>query len=409
MRAVFFKLLFLWGCTIAIHSACATLQRWDLKSLSSAPKSAPGPSSLQEPGMRALFFEGVPWKGKPTRVFAWYGLPANAGNEKFPAMVLVHGGGGTAFADWVRRWNERGYAAIAIDTCGNIPSSDPAARTSASTSPSTRDEIGGGPPCWDASFDQLSWPVSDQWTYHAVIDIILANSLLRSFSEIDPHRIGITGISWGGYLTAIVASVDDRFRFAIPVYGCGFLGEDSSWLPNFKKMGEANAHQWLSLWDPSVYLPQAKIPFLWVDSTNDVHYPLESLKKSYLLARGHRTLSVHLRMVHSHEAGEAPKEIYAFADQMLKGGAPLAIIKCQQRRGQRIKVKYKATIPIVRAELLYTADNNQWKDRKWQVSEAEVDAHEHIISTLVPVEATAYFVNLIDSRGLIVSTEHQTL
>ena len=36
-------------------------------------------------------------------------------------MVLVHGGGGTAFAEWVKAWTSRGYAAIAMDTCGQIP------------------------------------------------------------------------------------------------------------------------------------------------------------------------------------------------------------------------------------------------------------------------------------------------
>jgi hypothetical protein len=36
-------------------------------------------------------------------------------------MVLIHGGGGTAFADWVRLWTGRGYAAIAMDLCGCVP------------------------------------------------------------------------------------------------------------------------------------------------------------------------------------------------------------------------------------------------------------------------------------------------
>ena len=37
------------------------------------------------------------------------------------AMVLVHGGGGTAFDAWVRAWVKAGYAAIAMDTCGALP------------------------------------------------------------------------------------------------------------------------------------------------------------------------------------------------------------------------------------------------------------------------------------------------
>jgi len=47
-------------------------------------------------GVKALTFEGLPFRGRPTRVFAWLGLPSVQNDEKLPAMVLVHGGGGTA-------------------------------------------------------------------------------------------------------------------------------------------------------------------------------------------------------------------------------------------------------------------------------------------------------------------------
>ena len=66
---------------------------------------------FESKGVRGIFYDGLPWKGKPTRVFAWYGSPPVPKETKLPAMVLVHGGGGTAFADWVRLWTGRGYAA----------------------------------------------------------------------------------------------------------------------------------------------------------------------------------------------------------------------------------------------------------------------------------------------------------
>ena len=58
----------------------------------------------------------------------------------------------------------------------------------------------------------------DQWVYHAVAAVIRANSFIRSLPDVDPERIGITGVSWGGFLTCIAASIDDRFKFAAPVY-----------------------------------------------------------------------------------------------------------------------------------------------------------------------------------------------
>lgn len=80
---------------------------------------------LSEEGISGLFFAGVPYRNQPTRVFAWLGLPEGASaQQRVPGVVLVHGGGGTAFARWVRWWCARGFAAIAMDTCGAMPLPD---------------------------------------------------------------------------------------------------------------------------------------------------------------------------------------------------------------------------------------------------------------------------------------------
>ena len=78
-----------------------SLPTWDLSHLSIPPREFPAPG-FEEKGVRGLFYEGLPWKGNPTRVFAWYGAPEHKPGEKVPVMILVHGGGGTAFDDWVR-------------------------------------------------------------------------------------------------------------------------------------------------------------------------------------------------------------------------------------------------------------------------------------------------------------------
>jgi dienelactone hydrolase len=367
---------------------------WDFKQLSSPPKVHA--ATTQEPEVRALYFDSVPWKGRPTRVFAYYAAPAG---NKLPAMVLIHGGGGTAFAEWVRIWNKRGYAAIAIDTCGNLPET---AEKGKPWNPAKKHHEFGGPEGW-GGFAQIDEPVTDQWTYHAVAASVLAHSLIRSFPEVDPKRIGVTGISWGGYLTDIVSGVDPRFRFAAPVYGCGFLGEDSAWLKNFAQMGRERAGKWLSLWDPSVYLPNSKMPMLWVDGTNDFAYPLPSLQKSYRLPRGPRTLAIRVRMKHSHPDGAIPEEIAVFADSILKKAAPLARIT----KSSGTMVEFKSKRPVVKAELNFTKDEGRWQDRKWESVPANLDAKAHKASAQIPSGVKAWYINLFDNNGLVVSSEHQ--
>jgi dienelactone hydrolase len=375
---------------------------WDLNVLGNPPATYPAPG-FEEAGVKALFYEGLPCGGKPTRVFAWYGAPAagapGAGGTKHPAMVLVHGGGGTAFANWVRLWNERGYAAIAMDTCGCIPRG---------TYGHWERHDMGGPAGW-GGFDQTGQPPADQWTYHAIADVVLAHSLIRSYPEVDADRIGITGISWGGYLTCIAAGVDPRFKLAAPVYGCGYLGENSAWLDNFSKMGPETAAEWLSRWDPSVYLPRAAMPMLWITGTNDFAYPMDSLQKSYRLPTGPRALCIRVRMPHGHgPAGEGPEEIRAFADSILDGGAPLPSIIDQGRENNEVWVKFKSQNPVATAELTFTKQTGKWQDRLWETAPATIEAQAGAAKATLPEGVAVYYFNLFDEKGRAASSEHQT-
>ncbi len=59
-------------------AALAAQASWDFEKLSKAPAVHPAPG-FEAAGMKALFYEGVPWKGNPTRIFAWYGAPKAEG------------------------------------------------------------------------------------------------------------------------------------------------------------------------------------------------------------------------------------------------------------------------------------------------------------------------------------------
>lgn len=387
------------GRTLAEQVAAPAAVTWDVGALSKPPREYPAPGfSAQD--VRALFYDGLPWKGKPTRVFAWYAAPERKAGEKVPAMVLVHGGGGTAFDEWVRLWTKRGYAAISMDTCGCTPGGQHNKRP--------RHEM-GGPPGW-GGFDQMSDPVQDQWMYHAVADCILATSLVSSYPEVDADRVALTGISWGGILTCIVAGVDARLKMAAPVYGCGYLGDNAGW---GKGRGpEESRERWLELWDPSHYLAAARMPMLWIVGTNDFAFPLPSVQKSYRLAPGPRTLSIRVRMVHGQGQGAAPEEIAAMADSLFKDGQPLAKITGQGVDGKYAWVAFASARLIAKAELNYTCDKGAWKDRKWETAAAGgfhvLAAAAGEVKAAVPDGATQYYFNLIDERGLIVSTEHVT-
>jgi dienelactone hydrolase len=366
---------------------------WDLIALSKVPHY----QWFQQGGqICSLFYEGQNYKGKPTRVFAYFASPAtldgkNTDPRRFPAVVLVHGGGGTAFKEWVRLWAERGYAAIAIDLAG----CDPGRK---------RLPDGGPGQSHEEKFGTIDEPVQNQWTYHAVANVILAHSLIRSFEEVNPDRTAVTGISWGGYLTCIVAGLDNRFKAAVPVYGCGFLHDNSTWLNEFAKMTLKQKAKWVRLWEPSMYIASASMPVFFVNGTNDFAYPLDSYAKTYGLVESERNFRITVNMPHGHQQGWAPIEIGLFIDEHLKNGPPLPKILRPQYRNNRIRAKVKAETKLISAALHYTAGTGPINKRKWQTVSGHLEGSS-IVTTPPPGEPTVWFLTVKDERGVVVSSE----
>lgn len=365
---------------------------WNMEPLRATPSFTIEPGD----GLREIYFAGEPFKDQPTRVFGYYAAPKEH-NGKAPAMVLVHGGGGTAFAEWVELWTARGYAALSMDLAGCGPNCE-------------RLPDGGPGQDEDSKFSAIRDGVRAAWPYHAVAAVVRAHSVLAAQPEVDPDCIGITGISWGGYLTCIVAGLDDGLKFAVPVYGCGFLHDNSAWLPTFAKMPEDDRALWIETFDPSRYLRDARLPMLWLNGTNDAAYPLDSYRKSYRLPPGPRSLCVTVRMPHGHEPGWAPVEIGLFADHHLCGGPPLPSIGPARLEGSESDARLCAEVSPEAGQpmLHYTEQTGAWIDRDWQSVPADVDGHR--VSAALPAQRPLVaFLTITDSRAATVSTEHLEL
>jgi dienelactone hydrolase len=327
-------------------------------------------------------------------VFAYYALPEFR-KGPVPAMVLVHGGGGKAFKEWAELWARAGYAAIAMDLAGRGPDGEPL-------------PDGGPDQTHKQKFDDITGGVKNAWPYHAVANVLRAVSLIRSFDAVDAERVGITGISWGGYLTCIVSGLDKRLKAAVPVYGCGFLHENSAWLDTFAKLSPADKQAWVENFDPSTYLPGCAMPILFVNGTNDFAYPLDSYRKSYRLVTGPRTLCVTVEMPHGHPQGWAPPEIMVFADSVLRKGRPVPRFESLTRTGRSVVGTYRSRTPVKGAQLHYTTDRNTWNKRKWHSVDADTERNT-VRATLPDAEVSAYFLTVADQRGMIASSEHEEL
>ncbi|MBC8289576.1 MAG: acetylxylan esterase [Planctomycetes bacterium] len=362
--------------------------------------------------IRSLTYRNEHFNGKPTDVFAFYATPGSISGDKskdknLPAVVLIHGGGGTAFAEWVWLWANRGYAAIAMDLSGRRPD---APKFDLKTGElirrrveRTRLEHGGPEADHIAKFQNVGGDNTDDWQFHAVAAVARAHSLIRSFPEVDADRTAVTGISWGGYMTCLVASIDDRFKAAVPVYGCGFLYDGESVQRRLiDSLDEEKRAEWIRVYEPSAWLPKCRVPILFVNGTNDKHYPLSSYVRSFNLVKSPKQIRIAVNMRHSHQAGWAPDEIGLFIDQHIKDGKPLPKISSPKTEKNEVTAEVSSDLPVKKVQLHFTTDTGPLVERKWQSHDASLSGKT--ISASIPAEASIWMLSVTDSRNAMVST-----
>ena len=389
------KCLFILLCLFsAIGHAQIKGTLWDVKGIYDVPKY----QTVSTDSVISIIYQGLTYKGKPKNVFAYYATPGTLSGDKsrdknLPAVVLVHGGGGTAFKEWAILWAKKGYAAIAMDLRGNGPG---------------KKHIDGG-------FDELNSitpyftitpDVYEQWMFQAVADVILANNLIRSFPEVDVNRTAITGISWGGIITCLMVGIDQRYKAAVPVYGCGYLLQNSSMRAELLKLSETDKQMWVKQYDPSNYIAKTKIPMLFLNGANDPHFYLDSYAKTYSLVKN-KNLSIKIGLRHNHHSGWLNDETFIFIDSYLNNATPLAKIASPKVTQGSITAAFISKTPVTKAMLNYTTDTaSVLMKRNWQSVRAEIKAG-HIIAPLLPTGTTIWYLSLFDNRSLQVSSPLQ--
>lgn len=360
-----------------------------LGTLTAPPAWEKIPGRSDGPNLRAIYFDTLPYKGRRTKVFAWIGFPTNR-TRNVPGVVLVHGGGGTAFKKWVQRWNARGFAAISIAVEGQTDERDAAAKDRDNPSGWKRHRWAG--PRRIGIYGDSDQPLQDQWMYHAVADTILANSLLRSLPAVDPDNVGVMGISWGGVIVSTVIGIDDRFAFAIPTYGCGNLAEAAN------QYGRAlgNNQVYRQVWDPMLRMHRVRVPTLWFSWPGDKHFPLDKQAACYRAAPGPHLAALVPGMRHGHRPAWQRPESYAFAESVVHTGMPWCQQTAVELDGGRARIRFRCTKRVDKAILIWTADGGFTGNSRWQTSAAKCQQNRDCVTVevMLPPGTTAWFVNL---------------
>ena len=339
----------------------------------------------------AIFYDSE--VGNQSKVFAYIGVPKGATEENpVPAVVCVHGGAGIAFSEWVKLWNDKGYAAIAMTLTGDGPDA---------TATSTDLHPYRGVHCWGN--DAFLADYKSAAMYQNVLNVIRAHNVLRSYPGVDETKIGITGISWGGVTTTTTIGVDQRFLWAAPVYGAGYLDESETYFASYFTDADNTV-----AWDPANFAARSNVPTLFVNSDSDMHFSVNSTTKTAGVMDKAK-ISIHHKYGHDYTRGWGRPEIYTYADAMVNGTDPFMTFTSQTVTDNTLTACYTLpdNVSIASVSTYYITEDKlpYGGEITWNKITDYTDSGSSI-SVSVPEGATFVYASVTDSNGSVISTNY---
>ena len=192
-----------------------------------------------------------------TKVEAWFYPPQPGSDAKWPLILTIHGGPhgmhGYAFNPSVQYYTTRGYAVLAVNPRGSA---------------------GYGQQFADGCIND--WGGGDYKDLMAALDFAL-----KKYPRIDANRLGVTGGSYGGFMTNWVVTQTTRFRAAVAVASLSNLVSFyATSLYQDLVHAEFDGFPWaddnfqtLWKWSPLAHIAKVKTPTLLLhgERDNDVH------------------------------------------------------------------------------------------------------------------------------------------
>ena len=238
---------------------------------------------------RYLTYKVGRFKGTDSRVAAYYSFPNKPG--KHPAFVWTHGGGQRAEKNRSVYFAKQGFANIDVNWLGRPVKEDIEINTDWGKVDPTQ-----GPRFYskalrkgwkvnlqpdEFSIDPIASPRNSNWILLSMAGR-RAITFLEKQTQVNADRIGFTGYSMGGMITALTA-IDPRLKAVAPfVGGTGFKDVDfpGGIVGSSKRQQFQNLEMYQNVIDPQSYWPHVKCPVAFITSSNDFHSTFERIYRS---------------------------------------------------------------------------------------------------------------------------------
>lgn len=362
--------------------------------------------------VRKLIFHSYDYEGGQASVFAAVVRPEKQG--RYPGLLVLHGGGGAAEIEKAKKWAALGYVVVALDEPGIAD----AKKIGNSKGPWAQF-------CYGENRFTVRPDIRSSTIFSAVLASVQGFYLLLDQPDVIRDKTGITGISWGGYLTTIVSGlVNPYVKASFSVYGSGFYDDGSVFLKNLNTMDPWDRAVWLKFLDAGRRVKDIKTPFFIAAAANDNwFYPpavTSTLKNSkgpvnHLFAPNN-SHKIELPGGTEDRRPEEPGWLTmerTYFDYHLKGiGQPfpkIQEIKTEKSGSGNILVKFKVNSPAIIAggQVCYSPVGAEWPKRKWEIVPATASGDGWYIAE-IPANGVAHpfecYATVSDSRPASVSS-----
>ncbi len=361
-----------------------------------------------------------------SEIFAVIAAPKTPG--KYPGLLVLHGGGGSAEVEKAMAWAQRGYVAVAPDLPGI------AEPKKLIDSKGKWNSLKYGEGRWKANPDG-----SESVIFDAVLAAMKSLYLLRAQTDVNPARMGVVGISWGGYMTTMVCGLaGEQVRAGFAVFGCGFYDLTAQLNGPKSTLGAmpmAERERWLRDLDAGRRAPGIKAAFFIAGAANDFFYWPRAVQatlnaipgeKNHLFApNANHKVPLPGGTVFSNKSAEAfkptPFQPYPtpsgskanwlamevpFFDYYLKGvGKPLpkvSVVKTGDPLVARFQVS--ALNPLTKLEVYWAKPNPDVMKREWLALPAG-NVGGQTYEAKLPAAAAEWFAVVSDDRPVTVSSD----
>jgi cephalosporin-C deacetylase-like acetyl esterase len=340
-------------------------------------------------------------------VYAIISYPSKKG--VYPAILFLHGGNGNAegLAERLHRFAHNGYVALAIDLPG-ICHPDKVPYSAGKWKKRTVSEK-------TARFD-VADSAANSTLADGIIAAIEAFNLLATWSNVDKRYMGITGYSWGGYSTTMVASLlGGRVKAAYGVFGCGFYDKGSRWKNLLEKKSAEERNTWLTYLDAGRRAGGMKAAYFIDGASNDNFFWPPAVMATLNAVASYKNHNWAPNYNHKQmPAGDSMQAIYF--DYYLKNkGLPFGEIRLAGKeiyRNKYLRLTFKVNNPRgiqkKTAVLYYSRPEEDWTKRQWN---AIVMKRRNKVRYTVdvpigdPTAGNLYYGMFTDNREVSVSSE----